>query len=131
MSSKYVHHKGPEARLYLGCVASVALPTGMLIFAWTARPDVLWIVPLVGLTVSSNRSSILLTLIYLLAFYGLCFRHISSCVCLLGRLVNVSSFLFFRMLTSHNIATGPMHLRPWQVRVCVVSPLRPYIRDRI
>ncbi|KAJ8581108.1 MFS general substrate transporter [Rhizopogon salebrosus TDB-379] len=47
---KYVHRKGQEARLYIACVASVTLPIGMLIFAWTVRPDVTWMAPLIGLT---------------------------------------------------------------------------------
>lgn len=49
---KYVTKKGPEARLCLALVAAVLLPTGMLIYAWTARPSIHWIVPLIGLTVS-------------------------------------------------------------------------------
>lgn len=49
---KYVVRKGPEARLCLALVAAVLLPTGMLIYAWTARSYIHWIVPLLGLTVS-------------------------------------------------------------------------------
>jgi hypothetical protein len=30
----------------------------MLIFAWTARPDIPWVVPLIGLTVSIFQLSI-------------------------------------------------------------------------
>ncbi|OJA21192.1 hypothetical protein AZE42_01354 [Rhizopogon vesiculosus] len=50
MYHKYVHRKAQEARLYIACVASIVLPTGMLLFAWTARPNIPWMVPLVGLT---------------------------------------------------------------------------------
>lgn len=91
---KHVNRKGPEARLYMACVASVVLPTGMLIFAWTARPDVPWIVPMIGLTVSNNQPLIFtISLIDLSAFHGLCFHYISSRVRLLGRLVNASILL--------------------------------------
>ncbi|KAI9573844.1 major facilitator superfamily domain-containing protein [Boletus coccyginus] len=48
---KYVTKKGPEARLCLALVAAILLPAGMLIYAWTARPSIHWIAPLVGLTV--------------------------------------------------------------------------------
>ena len=49
---KYVIKKGPEARLCLALVAAILLPAGMLIYAWTARPSIHWIAPLIGLTVS-------------------------------------------------------------------------------
>src|SRR6267154_2208171 len=56
-SRKYVHRKGQEARLYIACVASIILPASLLMFAWTARTDIPWIVPLIGLTVSTTRPS--------------------------------------------------------------------------
>jgi hypothetical protein len=43
--------KGQEARLYMACVAAVVLPVSMFIYAWTASPNIPWIVPLIGLTV--------------------------------------------------------------------------------
>ncbi|OAX41055.1 MFS general substrate transporter [Rhizopogon vinicolor AM-OR11-026] len=43
-------HKGQEARLYTACAASVLFPTGMIVVSLTARADILWIVPLIGLT---------------------------------------------------------------------------------
>jgi hypothetical protein len=93
-SSKYVNHKNQEARLYIACVASVLLPTGMLVFAWTARSDILWIVPLIGLTVSTpSHQTSESPLMDLPAFYGLHLRYISSGVRLPGRLVN-ASFLY-------------------------------------
>ena len=89
-SRKNVHRKGQEARLYIACVASITLPAAMLMFAWTARPDIPWIVPAIGLTVSSNMPMILpISLMAALpAFLGLRFRYISSRVHLLGRLVS-------------------------------------------
>ncbi|KAF9219733.1 MFS general substrate transporter [Gyrodon lividus] len=48
---KYVDKKGPEARLCSALVAAVLFPAGMLIYAWTARPTIHWIVPLFGLTI--------------------------------------------------------------------------------
>lgn len=49
---KYVARKGPEARLCLALVAAILLPTGMLIYTWTTRSYIHWIVPLIGLVVS-------------------------------------------------------------------------------
>ncbi|KAG1776576.1 major facilitator superfamily domain-containing protein, partial [Suillus placidus] len=69
---KYVHCKGQEARLYMACVASITLPTGMLIFAWTARADIPWIVPLVGLTLFMTSAFVIYqaVFIYLADCYG-------------------------------------------------------------
>ncbi|KAG2039238.1 major facilitator superfamily domain-containing protein [Suillus americanus] len=41
---------GQEARLYMPCIAAVVLPVSMFIYAWTASPNIPWIVPLIGLT---------------------------------------------------------------------------------
>ncbi|OAA54964.1 major facilitator superfamily transporter multidrug resistance [Niveomyces insectorum RCEF 264] len=43
----------PEARLYVACVTSALLPAGLFIFGFTARPDVHWIAPMVGVGVST------------------------------------------------------------------------------
>ena len=51
---KYVVKKGPEARLCLALVAAVLLPSGMFIYAWTAKPSIHWIIPLIGLTVRTR-----------------------------------------------------------------------------
>ncbi|KAG2058682.1 MFS general substrate transporter [Suillus hirtellus] len=69
---KHVHHKGPEARLYIACVASIFFPIGMLIFAWTARADIPWIVPMIGLTLFMTSAFILyqVVFIYLADCYG-------------------------------------------------------------
>ncbi|OAX33805.1 MFS general substrate transporter [Rhizopogon vinicolor AM-OR11-026] len=69
---KYVHRKGPDARLYIACVASVVLPAGMLVFAWTTRPDVPWIVPLVGITffMASAFAIYQVVFVYLADCYG-------------------------------------------------------------
>jgi hypothetical protein len=81
----------------------------MLTFAWTARPDVLWVVPLIGLTVSTPShpsSSSLLT--DLPACYSRRFHHISSRVRLLGRLVSSSSLCYLiRLLTQPQTSYGP------------------------
>lgn len=47
---KYFPIKGQEARLYMPCAAAVVLPISMFIYAWTASPNIPWIVPLIGLT---------------------------------------------------------------------------------
>jgi hypothetical protein len=38
----------PESRLVLCCVGGVALPVGLMIFAFTAAPEVHWIAPCIA-----------------------------------------------------------------------------------
>jgi hypothetical protein len=42
----------PEARLYWAAVGGVLFPLGMMVFAWTGRPDIHWIVPAIMLCIS-------------------------------------------------------------------------------
>ncbi|EFX00410.1 major facilitator superfamily transporter multidrug resistance [Grosmannia clavigera kw1407] len=44
-------HKGaapPEARLFSGAIGAVLIPVGLFWFAWTNRPPVHWVVPIIG-----------------------------------------------------------------------------------
>ncbi|KAG9309878.1 major facilitator superfamily domain-containing protein [Chiua virens] len=69
---KYVATKGPEARLCLALVASFLLPAGMLIYAWTAKASIHWIVPLIGLTIFIIGAFIVyqVVFVYLADCYG-------------------------------------------------------------
>ncbi|KAI9573833.1 major facilitator superfamily domain-containing protein [Boletus coccyginus] len=69
---KYVIRKGPEARLCLALVAAILLPTGMLIYAWTARPSTHWVLPLIGLTVFMVGTFVIyqVVFVYLADCYG-------------------------------------------------------------
>jgi DHA1 family multidrug resistance protein-like MFS transporter len=48
----------PEARLVPGIYASAAAPIGVFIFAWTARENVHWIVPTLGVVIYSTAQLI-------------------------------------------------------------------------
>lgn len=43
----------PEARLYHAAVGGIAFPVGMFIFAWTGKPSIPWIVPILALCLSN------------------------------------------------------------------------------
>ena len=85
-SRKYVIQKGPEARLCLALVAAVLPPTGMLIYAWTARPSIHWIAPLIGLTVSLLSCD----------FYGRVIR--ASSVHLRRQVFMVGTFIIYQVV---------------------------------
>ncbi|KAG1743115.1 MFS general substrate transporter [Suillus lakei] len=48
VSIKHYPRKRQEARLYLPCVAALLIPIGIFIYAWTARPEVHWIIFMSG-----------------------------------------------------------------------------------
>ncbi|OTA99783.1 hypothetical protein M426DRAFT_268781 [Hypoxylon sp. CI-4A] len=41
----------PEKRLFPAVATGILAPVGLFIFAWTSRPDVHWIVPIIGLMI--------------------------------------------------------------------------------
>lgn len=43
----------PEGRLYLTCIYSLCLPLGMFVFGWTCIPSIHWIVPCIGVAIST------------------------------------------------------------------------------
>ncbi|KAH7924304.1 MFS general substrate transporter [Leucogyrophana mollusca] len=72
MYRKNYDKKAQEARLYLPCVAALLLPIGMFIYAWTASPNIPWIVPLIGLTIFMSGAFViyLVVFLYLADCYG-------------------------------------------------------------
>ncbi|OAX41038.1 MFS general substrate transporter [Rhizopogon vinicolor AM-OR11-026] len=62
---KYYPRKRQEARLYLPCVAATFLPIGMFIYAWTARPEVPWIAPAIGLTIFTAGAFVIYMVVFL------------------------------------------------------------------
>ncbi|KAJ8591034.1 MFS general substrate transporter [Rhizopogon salebrosus TDB-379] len=62
---KYYPRKRQEARLYLPCIAATFLPIGMIIYAWTARPEIHWIAPAIGLTVFMSGAFVIYMVVFL------------------------------------------------------------------
>lgn len=79
---KYFPIKGQEARLYMACVAGIVLPVSMSIYAWTASPNIPWIVPLIALTVRWFLSSV----------WSSCFDGFTGIY--VWRLYNIPGFIF-------------------------------------
>ncbi|KAG2748702.1 MFS general substrate transporter [Suillus brevipes Sb2] len=69
---KYFPRKAQEARLYMACVAAIVLPVSMFIYAWTASPNIPWIVPLIALTAFMSGVFIIfqVSFLYLADCYG-------------------------------------------------------------
>ncbi|KAF8631724.1 hypothetical protein AX15_002229 [Amanita polypyramis BW_CC] len=65
-----VAKRGPEARLYMACLAGVMLPAGLFIFAWTSLEHVHWIGLNFGITIFTWS-------IYII--YQTVFSYLSDC----------------------------------------------------
>ncbi|CAI7613539.1 uncharacterized protein N7487_008365 [Penicillium crustosum] len=55
----------PEHRLLPGVFAAALAPCGLFIFGWTARPDIHWIAPTIGIVVFSSCVFILANVIFI------------------------------------------------------------------
>jgi multidrug resistance protein len=62
--------RGPEARLYVPCVAGVFFPIGMFIYAWSSFPKVHWIWLMIGMVVFAWAS---------FTFYLAVFTYLADC----------------------------------------------------
>ncbi|KAL4863899.1 hypothetical protein BDV12DRAFT_176898 [Aspergillus spectabilis] len=62
----------PEYRLYTAMFGSLVLPTGLFLFAWTARPTIHWIVPILaqGITFLGSLLIYIPCNFYMLDVYG-------------------------------------------------------------
>ncbi|KAB5530388.1 multdrug transfer [Coniochaeta sp. 2T2.1] len=54
----------PEVRLIPGVVASFLVPAGLFLFAWTARSDIHWVVPSLGVLLASGGVCIIIQSVY-------------------------------------------------------------------
>ncbi|KAL3455187.1 MFS general substrate transporter [Aspergillus heterothallicus] len=54
----------PEGRLLPALFASILVPSGLFIFAWTSRPDIHWIVPTIGTMLVSGNVVIIIQCIF-------------------------------------------------------------------
>ncbi|KAJ8591030.1 MFS general substrate transporter [Rhizopogon salebrosus TDB-379] len=90
---KYYPQKRQEARLYLPCVAATFLPIGMFIYAWTARPEIPWIAPAIGLTVFMSGAFVIymVSFLYIADCYG---TYASSAIACQGLTRNAAAAIF-------------------------------------
>lgn len=70
---KYVAVRGHEARLYAACLAAFLFPAGLFIYGWTAKPEITWFAPFMGLVVFifAAYAIYLAVFVYLADVYGI------------------------------------------------------------
>ena len=54
----------PETRLVPALVASLFMPTGLFLFAWTSNPDIHWIVPTIGVFLAGGAFCIIIQSVF-------------------------------------------------------------------
>ncbi|KAH0836438.1 major facilitator superfamily domain-containing protein [Lanmaoa asiatica] len=88
-----VARRGPEARLYLTCLAAALFPLAMFMFAWTATQQFHWIWPVIALTIFMFGAFIayLVVFLYLADCYG---PYASSALAGQSLCRNMGSFAF-------------------------------------
>ncbi|KAG2089671.1 hypothetical protein BD769DRAFT_435912 [Suillus cothurnatus] len=72
---KHYLRKRQEARLYLPCVAGLFLPIGIFIYAWTARPEIPWIVPAIGLTIFMSGGFVIYMVVFCISQIAMGHMH--------------------------------------------------------
>ncbi|OAX38745.1 MFS general substrate transporter, partial [Rhizopogon vinicolor AM-OR11-026] len=120
---KYFATKGQEARLYVPCVAAIVLPVSMFIYAWTASPNIHWIVPVIGLTVFMTGVFVIfqVAFLYLADCYG---PYTSSAQAGQSLARNVMA-LIFPLITQQMFAamTYKWALTLWALLSAVMAPI--------
>ncbi|OAX39680.1 MFS general substrate transporter [Rhizopogon vinicolor AM-OR11-026] len=123
---KHFAAKGQEARLYIACAAAIVMPVSMSIYAWTASPNIPWIIPLIGLTAFMSGIFVILqvTTLYLADCYG---TYTSSAQAGQGLARNVLA-LVFPLFTQQMFAgmTYKWGLTLWALISAVMAPI-PWI----
>jgi len=98
----------PEHRLYAAMPASVLLPTGLFVFAWTARPEVHFIVPVLA-TVLVMIGSLTIYVpagLYLIETYGALYSASASGANSLLRYTLAAVFPLFALKTFEKLGVG-------------------------
>ncbi|KAG2039260.1 major facilitator superfamily domain-containing protein, partial [Suillus americanus] len=120
---EYFPIKGQEARLYMPCAAAVVLPISMFIYAWTASPNIPWIVPLIGLTAFMSGVLVIfqVSFLYLADCYG---PYASSAQAGQGLARNIMA-LMFPLFTQQMFAgmTYKWGLTLWALLSVVMVPI--------
>ena len=98
----------PEHRLYPALLASFALPTFLFIFAWTARPDIHWIVPIVfqGLTMMASVVIYASANLFMMDSYGPLYGASAAGAAMLSRYMMSAGFPLFSLQMYRALGVG-------------------------
>jgi multidrug resistance protein len=98
----------PEHRLYPSMLGSILLPTGLFFFAWTARPSIHFIVPVVaqGITMLGSILVYVGANMYMLDTYGPLYGASAAGANSLARYMLTTGFPLFTIQMYQNLGTN-------------------------
>ncbi|KAF2248539.1 MFS general substrate transporter [Trematosphaeria pertusa] len=97
----------PEHRLYPSMLGSVILPVGLFYFAWTARPSIPWIVPIVaqGITMLGSILAYVGANMYMVDTYGPLYGASAAGANSLARYILTACFPLFTLHMYKSLGT--------------------------
>jgi MFS transporter, DHA1 family, multidrug resistance protein len=98
----------PEHRLYTGMIGSLILPTGLFAFAWTARPSLHWIVPIVfqAVTIFGSIQVYVSASLYMVDTYGPLYGASAAGASSLSRYTLSTAFPLFTLQMYKRLGVG-------------------------
>ncbi|PSN74708.1 MFS general substrate transporter [Corynespora cassiicola Philippines] len=98
----------PEHRLYPSMLGSIILPCGIFMFAWTARPDILWIVPIIaqGITMLGSILAYVGANMYMVDTYGPLYGASAAGANSLARYILTAAFPLFALQMYRALGTN-------------------------
>ncbi|QIX00429.1 hypothetical protein AMS68_005946 [Peltaster fructicola] len=98
----------PERRLSPALIGSIALPITLFIFAWTVRPEIHWIVPLVfqGLAMQCSVMIYAPTNMFMIDSYGPLYGASASGAAMLSRYLLSAAFPLFTLQMYRALGVG-------------------------
>lgn len=98
----------PEHRLYPAMLASPLLPTFLLIFAWTVRSGIHWIVPIIfqGLAMSSSVIIYAPSNLFMIDAYGPLYGASAAGAAMLSRYSSSAAFPLFSLQVCMSLPPG-------------------------
>ena len=98
----------PEHRLYSSMVGSLILPTGLFWFAWTARPSIHWICPIIaqGVTIFGSLLIYVGANMYMMDTYGPLYGASATGASSLSRYTLSAAFPLFTLQMYEALGTG-------------------------
>jgi MFS transporter, DHA1 family, multidrug resistance protein len=98
----------PEHRLYPSLIASFMLPAFLLCFAWTARPDIHWIVPIIfqGLAMISNLLIYASANLFMMDSYGPLYGASAAGAAMMSRYILSAAFPLFSLQMYKALGVG-------------------------
>jgi DHA1 family multidrug resistance protein-like MFS transporter len=98
----------PEHRLYPSMIGSLIIPIGLFAFAWTARPDVHWAVPIIaqGCAMLGSMLTYVSANMYMVDTYGPMYGASAAGANSLVRYVLTATFPLFTLQMYHRLGIG-------------------------